>query len=292
MPKRGERKYVFTKDELYDLYVLQKLSTYKIGERFGCSSVPVTSALREFGIKVRRGGNSKGCILPLRVKIDAEELRRLYVDEKWPGYKLADRYGCSEPTIFVRLRELGVRIRHHNETKRGRPSPHRAVLDELEVERLYHSGPCVSISEVARSFGVSSGVIRRILTERGVRIRPLSETIGDKRNGKNNPNWNAELTPEERDKRRDSAKSLKWRLAIYHRDGFACQCCGDARGGNLNAHHINDHKSHKDKRFDISNGITLCEPCHRGFHKAFGYGNNDAEQLAKYLAEARRNEAA
>jgi hypothetical protein len=38
-----------------------------------------------------------------------------------------------------------------------------------------------------------------------------------------------------------------------------CKSCGDSTGGNLNAHHI--------KRFiDISNGITLCDVCHRKVH--------------------------
>lgn len=292
MPKKGDIKHRFDETELRRLYVDQGISSDAIAADRGCANTTVLAALRSFGIPVRRGGNRKGCKLPLRVDIDGEELRRLYVDDLWPGYKLAERYGCSQPTIYARLRSLRIKIRHHNDTKRGRPSKNRINIDGAEVERLYLSHPNIAMAQVARAFGVSHNVIKRVLTERGVRIRPLSETIGDKRNGDNNPNWNAELTPEERDKRRDTSKSLKWRLAVFHRDRFACQCCGDARGGNLNAHHINDHKSHKDKRFDVSNGITLCEPCHRGFHKAFGYGNNDAEQLAKYMAEARRNEAA
>jgi len=56
-----------------------------------------------------------------------------------------------------------------------------------------------------------------------------------------------------------------WRTAIFARDDYICQGCG-SRGVKLQAHHIVpwylDHK----KRFDLSNGITLCRKCHHLYH--------------------------
>ena len=44
----------------------------------------------------------------LRREIDADEIRRLYVDEGWTMAELAEHYGCSETTIRRRLDELGI----------------------------------------------------------------------------------------------------------------------------------------------------------------------------------------
>lgn len=57
-----------------------------------------------------------------------------------------------------------------------------------------------------------------------------------------------------------------WRYEVFHRDGFTCQRCGDERGGNLNAHHIQSFADYPDLRLDVSNGITLCESCHELEH--------------------------
>lgn len=53
-----------------------------------------------------------------------------------------------------------------------------------------------------------------------------------------------------------------WREAVFFRDNYTCQTCG-ARGGRLQADHILQWKNHPDKRFDLSNGRTLCESCHK-----------------------------
>ncbi|MBT3354841.1 MAG: HNH endonuclease [Candidatus Scalindua sp.] len=42
---------------------------------------------------------------------------------------------------------------------------------------------------------------------------------------------------------------------------FTCQGCGK-RGGDLQADHIKPFAYFKDLRFEISNGQTMCKPCH------------------------------
>jgi 5-methylcytosine-specific restriction endonuclease McrA len=74
-----------------------------------------------------------------------------------------------------------------------------------------------------------------------------------------------------------------WRLAVYERDNYTCQCCGDSKGGNLNAHHLDSHDWAKDKRLDLDNAITLCVNCHTDFHMTYGYGNNTKEQFEEYM---------
>lgn len=64
---------------------------------------------------------------------------------------------------------------------------------------------------------------------------------------------------------RNMPEYIAWRAAVYQRDEYACQECGDA-SGKLNAHHIKPWASHTELRFDVSNGITLCEDCHAKKH--------------------------
>jgi len=80
---------------------------------------------------------------------------------------------------------------------------------------------------------------------------------------------------------RSLKKNIEWILKVFKRDNFACQDCGDKKGGNLNAHHITSlskiiKKNHlkeiidaiKCKElWDINNGITLCKKCHKKRHK-------------------------
>lgn len=57
-----------------------------------------------------------------------------------------------------------------------------------------------------------------------------------------------------------------WRLKVWERDNFTCQRCG-ARNGNgktiqLEAHHIKPFAEFPKLRYELENGITLCEECH------------------------------
>jgi hypothetical protein len=58
----------------------------------------------------------------------------------------------------------------------------------------------------------------------------------------------------------------KWREEVFKRDGYRCQKCGDARGGNLRAHHIKPFALHPELRFAVGNGVTLCHTCHQLEH--------------------------
>jgi hypothetical protein len=62
-----------------------------------------------------------------------------------------------------------------------------------------------------------------------------------------------------------------WRRAVFARDSHACQHCG-AQDRTLHAHHIAGWADYPDLRYVVSNGLTLCEPCHDALH----YGESAA----------------
>jgi len=104
-----------------------------------------------------------------------------------------------------------------------------------------------------------------------------------KRSGKFHYKYNPNLTDKDRQARdMQNGEIRKWRNKVYERDNYTCQICHE-QGGKLNAHHLYSWDKYEDKRFDIENGITLCEQCHRGFHSSYGYGRNTIIQFEEYL---------
>ena len=94
--------------------------------------------------------------------------------------------------------------------------------------------------------------------------------------------WRSGITPINL-KIRGSIEYKLWRISIFTKDNFTCKKCNDDAGGNLVAHHILNFTSHKELRFAINNGITLCVNCHNKFHKIYGTRNNTHKQVEKYL---------
>ena len=64
------------------------------------------------------------------------------------------------------------------------------------------------------------------------------------------------------EKARHSLAYKQWRTAIFERDNYTCQEC-KTHGGYLNADHIKPFAFYPELRFELTNGRTLCEECHR-----------------------------
>lgn len=86
--------------------------------------------------------------------------------------------------------------------------------------------------------------------------------------------WKGGVTPL-RQLVRTSFKYRLWRSDVFTRDNFTCQDCG--KKGNINAHHINpfalimdennietfEQAMNCEELWNINNGVTLCEECHK-----------------------------
>lgn len=87
-----------------------------------------------------------------------------------------------------------------------------------------------------------------------------------------------------RDNTRVPSKEAKaYSRAVFKRDNFTCQICSKTNNHTtLNAHHLDGWNKFPEKRFDIGNGICLCVPCHKEFHKIYGNGDNTKEQFEEF----------
>lgn len=208
------------------------------------------------------------------------QIYNMYIVKKMPASAIAELFGCEKSSVLRRMRSLGMKVRHHNDTKRGAKSHNRKSLDDAAVISMYLDG-INSQASVARAFGVSSQVISRILRENGVDKKSIGECRDYKK--ENHPGWNPLKTDEERVSQRSDPNLKTWRNEVFIRDGFSCRKCGDCTGGNLNAHHISPYWNHADLRTDLNNGITLCQSCHTRFHTEYGWKHFTADDFSEFM---------
>lgn len=81
----------------------------------------------------------------------------------------------------------------------------------------------------------------------------------------------------ERQLLRSSLQYKEWRTAVFRRDSYTCQKCGDNNGGNLVADHIKSFALFPELRFDTTNGRTLCRKCHKETDN-YGYTKHNSKR--------------
>ena len=164
---------------------------------------------------------------------------------------------------------------------------------------MYLSG--LSVTDVANIMGCSNRSVSQWNIESGNNRQP-GETLklkgivppsqkGRKRSletrlkmsGSYNHQWKGGITKTER-RIRMSWRMINWRKAIYERDDYTCQMCmckgRNELGDPLNAHHKNitlktlvetyntfSECMSYEPFWEISNGITYCERCHKKIHR-------------------------
>ncbi len=96
--------------------------------------------------------------------------------------------------------------------------------------------------------------------------------------GSKHPNWVHDRSKlAKRDERNDSTY-VDWRKQVWLRDNFTCKLANPDCEGKIQAHHILPWRSHKELRYEVNNGITLCR-----FHHP--RKRNDEEKLAPLFRE-------
>lgn len=89
-------------------------------------------------------------------------------------------------------------------------------------------------------------------------------------------------------KSRRSRKSVEWSLAIRNRDGNKCTKCLSTE--RLHAHHIIPWRVNEELRYELFNGITLCNSCHKKEEPFDNYwkGKKFSEEHRRKLSEAKK----
>ena len=129
--------------------------------------------------------------------------------------------------------------------------------------------------------------------KRYVQTQDFRDLMRETMSGVNAPNWQGGISnPNEL--LRHNFEYKEWRTSVFKRDDFTCQCCGK-RGGTLRSHHLLPFSDYIDYRYEINNGITLCETCHdvgikNSFHNMYGTLNTTYVQLQEYISNKEEKE--
>jgi hypothetical protein len=189
----------------------------------------------------------------------------------------------NNPELLKHLRDHSKRVlKPISERNKIFPKEkHKEVID------LYLSGK--SSIEISKIFECSKPVILRILKDIPKR-KPGQYANHKSKNqfGENNPAWKGGIK-DVYNRFRDLAEYYEWRKQVLDRDGSKCTSCEETN--RLHSHHIKTlktlvleysakvNKIPKDLTredllnshfYDLSNGLTLCEKCHKAWHKENG----------------------
>lgn len=215
-------------------------------------------------MEVRKGwhhtAEAKQKMSQARLGTKASPETKLQMSLRRKGYKHSEETKAKIAKAHIGYRHSDETRRKMSQTCMGRPSSRKGVRMSEETKRKLsnaHKGLKWDAEAKAR--------------------------MAIRNKGASNPNWRGGIQPI-RKSIRNSEMYATWRLQVYIRDNSTCKKCGATKI--LHAHHIKPFAVLlKEVRrylplfpleeaaylypplWDIANGITLCEKCHKQLHR-------------------------
>jgi hypothetical protein len=167
------------------------------------------------------------------------------------------------PTIDLTRYEFLVKIISMGKWKTGHSEETKRKISK-GLKRAYSLGIKTHTGMTGKKH--SPETILKMQASAQLRMKKFGKPQSGFKRGAEHWNWkNGSST--ERQRLINQTEYKEWRTAVFERDNYTCQNCG-ARSGNgkeviLNADHIKEWSNYPELRYDVNNGRTLCESCHR-----------------------------
>jgi len=192
-------------------------------------------------------------------------LRQKYIDENFSTREISLLIPCSKLTVTRAIRKFGIAVKPKHITYGDITYPPRN--GENSATWKGGNNKCVDCNTL-----LATRTALRCKKCQGIAFR-----------GENNPSWKPpeECVGGEAMQARNSAEYKEWRLSVWIRDKTKCQICG-IRKDPMVAHHLDGFNLFPEKRYDVDNGVTLCDYHHISFHSNYGFGNNTKEQFEEF----------
>lgn len=148
-----------------------------------------------------------------------------------------------------------------------------------------------STGEIAAEAGVTDAAILYWMKKHGIPRRSISAARSIKHWGLNgeanpmhgktgaaNPRYVDGSSPQ-RQRMYAQGEGNAFIRGVLARDGYCCRKCGAPKGApkSLHVHHIAPWAGNEALRFEVTNAVTLCRPCHSWVHSR---ANDKREFLA------------
>jgi G:T-mismatch repair DNA endonuclease (very short patch repair protein) len=155
-------KLSVTKEQLYDSYVMNRLSTSQISKLYGCSKSLVVQRLRKYNIPTRSLHEALSLIKrKLIVEIPEEQLRDLYLTKKLSVVQTAKKLNYSTRKVVLNLRKFKIRRRGTSFTKE--------ILSDLYLVKM------LSTIQIAESLNCNAETVRNYLRKYKIPLRTKFE---------------------------------------------------------------------------------------------------------------------
>lgn len=206
----------------------------------------------------------------MKHNVDIEEIKRLYA-QGLGVREVGSKVGVPARTVSRYLQNAGAKLRNPG-------VEHIPALSDAAWLSQKYVSEGLSTTDIASILGTGASRVSHWLRKLGIPTRGTgaepghNRTTDDARRKMSEAKrgkllgpkaWNWKDGVHDRDRDRNRYPALAWSKAIKSRDKVCQECGADEQ---LHAHHIKRWKDYPSLRYDLNNGITLCQPCHERAH--------------------------
>lgn len=197
------------------------------------------------------------------------------------------KYGVKQ---CLEIPEFKQKQQQTNLKKYGHINPfgNKEIQKKIRDYNMEHyGGPTATCSDV-----VKEKIKETNMEKYGVENYSQTKMFRESFRGSNSPVWKGGNRRTIRTER-EGPEYRDWRKAVFIRDNYTCQICGahnykgKGKTVSLVAHHLDCFKDFPDKRYDIDNGVTLCDKCHNQFHIVYGK-RTTRQQYDNYIKQIKK----